>query len=126
VAILLLAYMLFLIFKPFAVALVFAAVVAVVFRPLQVWLERRMRRSWAAVASTTVVVAVIIVPTFADATGIAHETIDLASTIGSAPMDKLIAQAHGQAARLGIDLDAMVRDAAQRQPAKPDNWPRAS
>lgn len=114
VAILLLAYILFLIFKPFAVALVFAAVVAVVFHPLQVWLERRMPRSWAAVASTTVVVAVIIMPAFAVATGIVHETIDLASTIGSAPMEKLIAQAHGQAARLGIDLDTMVRDAAQR------------
>jgi predicted PurR-regulated permease PerM len=58
VAILLLAYILFLIFKPFAVALVFAATVTVVFHPLQVWLERRMPRSWAAVASTTVVVAV--------------------------------------------------------------------
>ena len=113
-AILLLAYLLFLIFKPFAVALVFAAVVAVVFHPLQVWFERRMPRSWASVASTTVVVAVIIVPAFAVATGIVHETLDLASTIGSAPMEKLIAQAHGQAARLGIDLDTMVRDAAQR------------
>src|SRR5450631_1764468 len=49
VAILLLAYLLFLIFKPFAVALVFAAVVAVVFHPLQVWLERQMPRSWASV-----------------------------------------------------------------------------
>jgi predicted PurR-regulated permease PerM len=100
VAILLLAYILFLIFKPFAVALVFAAVVAVVFHPLQLWLERRMPRSWAAVVSTTLVVAVIIMPAFAVATGIVHETIDLASTIGSAPMEKLIAQAQGQATRL--------------------------
>jgi hypothetical protein len=65
VAILLLAYLVFLIFKPFAVALVFAAVMAVVFHPLQVWFERRMPRSWASFASTTVVVAVIIVPAFA-------------------------------------------------------------
>jgi len=112
--ILLLAYLLFLIVKPFAVALVFAAVVAVVFHPLQVWFERRMPRSWASVASTTVVIAVIILPAFAVATGIVHETIDLASTIGSAPMEKLLAQAHGQAARLGLDLDTMVREAAQR------------
>jgi len=114
VAILLLAYLLFLIFKPFAVALVFAAVVAVVFHPIQVRFERRMPKSWASVASTIVVVAVIIVPAFAVATGIVHETIDLAGTIGSAPMEKLIAQAHGQAARLGVDLNAMVREAAQR------------
>ena len=113
-AILLLAYCLFLIFSPFAVALVFAAVVAVVFHPLQVRLERRIPRSWASAASTTVVVAVIIVPAFAVAMGIVHETIDFASTIGSTPMEKLVGQAHGQAARLGIDLDTMVRDAAQR------------
>ncbi len=113
-AILLLAYCLFLIFRPFAVALVFAAVVAVVFHPLQVRLERRIPRSWASAASTTVVVAVIIVPAFAVATGIVHETIDLAGTIGSTPMEKLVGQAHGQAARLGLDLDTMVRDAAQR------------
>jgi predicted PurR-regulated permease PerM len=113
-AILLLAYLLFLIFRPFAVALVFAAVVAVVFHPLQVWFERRIPRSWASAASTTVVVVVIIVPAFAVATGIVHETIDLASTVGSNPMEKLFAQAHGQAARLGIDLDTVVRDAAQR------------
>jgi predicted PurR-regulated permease PerM len=113
-AILLLAYVLFLIFKPFAVALVFAAVMAVVFHPLHVRFERRMPRSWASVASTTVVVAVVIAPAFVVATGIVHETIDLASTIGSSPMEKVIAQAHGQAARLGIDLDTVVREAAQR------------
>lgn len=113
-AILLLAYLVFLIFKPFAVALVFAVVVAVVLHPLQVWFERRMPRSLASIASTTVVVAVVIVPAFAVATGIVHETIDLASTMGTAPMERVVAQAHGQAARLGIDLDMMVRDAAQR------------
>jgi predicted PurR-regulated permease PerM len=112
-AILRLAYLLLLFSRPFAVAFVFA-VVAVVFHPLQVWLQRRMPRSWASVVSTMVVVAVIIVPRFAVTTGIVHETIDLAGTIGSAPMEKLIAQAHGQAARMGIDLDTMVRDAAQR------------
>ena len=114
VAIVLLAYILFLIFKPFATALVFAAVMAVVFHPLHVWLERRIPRSWASAASTMVVVAVIIVPAFAVATGIVHETIDLAGTIGSVPVDKFIAQAHGQAARVGVDLDTAVRDAAQR------------
>jgi predicted PurR-regulated permease PerM len=69
VAIVLLAYLLFLIFKPFAAALVFAAVMAVVFHPLQVWLERRIPRSWASAVSTMVVVAVIMIPAFAVATG---------------------------------------------------------
>ena len=114
VAIVLLAYLLFLIFKPFATALVFAAVMAVVFHPLHVWLARRIPRSWAAAVSTMVVVAVIIMPAFAVATGIVHETIDLAGTIGSVPMERLLTQAHGQAARVGIDLDTMVQDAAQR------------
>ncbi len=114
VAIVLLAYIQFLIFKPFATALVFAAVVAVVFHPLHAWFARRIPRSWASAASTTVVVVVIIVPAFAVATGIVHETIDLAGTIGPVPMEKFVAQAQGQAARVGLDLDALVRDAAQR------------
>src|SRR5471030_1961662 len=113
-ALVLLAYILFLIFKPFATALVFAAVMAVVFHPLQVWFERRLPPSWASAASTAVVVLVIIVPAFAVATGIVHETIDLASTIGSDPVKALIARAHGLAAHVGVDIDTMVRDVAQQ------------
>jgi predicted PurR-regulated permease PerM len=114
VAILLLAYLVFLMFKPFAVALVFAAVASVVFHPFQVRLERRMSKSAASAASTAMVVAVVVIPVFAVATGIVRETIDVAGTFGSGPMEKLIAQAHGQAGRLGLDLDLMIRDAAQR------------
>jgi predicted PurR-regulated permease PerM len=113
-AILVLAYIVFLIAKPFAAALVFAAVMAVVFHPVHVWLLHRLSRSSAAAVSTIVVVAIVIIPTFAIATAIVHETVDLASTLGSVPVETLIAQAHGQAARLGIDLDTLIRDAAQR------------
>jgi predicted PurR-regulated permease PerM len=113
-AILVLAYVVFLIVKPFAAALVFAAVMAVVFHPVHVWLKHRLSRSSAAAVSTIVVVTIIMIPAFAIANAIVHETVDLASTLGLVPVETFIAQAHGQAARLGIDLDMVIRDAAQR------------
>ena len=113
-ALLVLAYLLFLIFKPFATPLIFAAVMVVLFDPIHARLNRRIPMLWSSLISTVMILFVIIIPALAIATGIVHETLDLAHTIGTVPLGKLMMNIHTQAARIGIDFDAMVRDAAQR------------
>lgn len=72
------------------------------------------------------VVAAIIVPAFAVATGIVHETIDLASTIGSTPMEKLIAQHKAKPLDWVSTSTQSSEMPRSRQPARPDSWCRAS
>lgn len=113
-ALLVLVYLLFLIFKPFATPLIFAAVMVVLLDPIHARLNRRIPTLWASLICTVMILVVIIIPALAIATGIVHETLDLAHTIGTVPLGKLMINIHTQAARIGIDFDAMVRDAAQR------------
>lgn len=109
-ALLTLVYLVFLIFKPFAVSLVFAAVMAILFDPIYVRLNRRISKFWASLLCTVIVFVVIIIPALAIVTGIVHEALNLSQTVGS--VDKLMTQAHTQATRLGIDLQALIKDAA--------------
>lgn len=60
--VILLAYLAYLIFEPFLVALAWAAVLVVVSYPIYEWLERRWDRTTAALACTAGVTVVLIVP----------------------------------------------------------------
>lgn len=113
-AILLLIYLLFLLFKPFATPLIFAGVMVVLFYPIHTWFKRYMPNFLASFLSTIIVLVIIIIPAIAIATGIVNETIGLAQTISSVPVKQLMVQAHTQAARIGIDLDATMSDVPQR------------
>jgi predicted PurR-regulated permease PerM len=113
-AIVLLGYLLFLIVRPFATALVFAVVMVVVFHPLQVRLERRLKPSFAAGLSTAAVVLAIILPAWAVAAHVVSETIDLAGNVRTLPFDSMLAHAQRHAARWGVDIDMLLRDGAQR------------
>jgi predicted PurR-regulated permease PerM len=57
-----LAYLSYLIFEPFLVALAWAIVLVVVFFPVHEWLTRRGGRTMAAIASTAAVTLILIVP----------------------------------------------------------------
>lgn len=112
--VLFLAYLLLLIFAPFATPLVFAAVVVVVFYPMHVWFKHRMPNALSALLSTIIVLIIIIIPVFAISAGIAQETIDLAQTVGTFSIEKIVSHAHTLAAKIGLDLDIIIRDVAQR------------
>jgi len=114
VAIAVLAYLVFLIIRPFATPLLFALVMVVVFDPLHTRLERHLRPSPAATLSTVIVVFVIIVPAVLIAGRIVDETIDLAGNIRALPFDALLARAQGHAARWGVDLEQVLHDGAQQ------------
>lgn len=58
----LIAYFVFLVFEPFLVPLCWAAVLVVVFHPLDKRLEREWGKTWAAAACTIVVTLLLIVP----------------------------------------------------------------
>ena len=113
-AIVLLGYLLYLIVRPFATALVFAVVMVVVFHPLQVRLERRLKPSYAAGLSTLAVVLAIILPALFVAAYVVGETIDLAGNVRTLPFDTLLAHAQRHAARWGVDIDMILRDGAQQ------------
>src|SRR4051812_5146593 len=89
-ALLLLAYLVFLVVWPFATALVFAIVMVVVFQPLYVQIERHLRASYAAALTTLIVTIVIVVPAVAVATKVASEAVDLAGTVRALPFDAMI------------------------------------
>jgi predicted PurR-regulated permease PerM len=114
VAIAVLAYLVFLIIRPFATPLLFALVMVVVFDPLYTRLERRVRPSLAATLSTVIVVLAIIVPSVLIAGRIVDETIDLTGNIRALPFDALLARAQGHAARWGVDLEQILHDGAQQ------------
>jgi predicted PurR-regulated permease PerM len=109
-----LAYLVFLIVRPFVTPLVFAVVMVVVFWPLLRRLERRLPPSAAATVSTLAVVLVIIVPAVLIVGRIVNETIDLAGNVRTLPFDALLARAQGHAARWGLDLEQVLLDGAQQ------------
>ena len=112
--ILLLAYLLFLIFQPFATPLILSAVMVVLLYPLYEKLAQRMKPSWAAIISTLLIFIIVIIPVSAIITSIVYETLDLAKTMGTIPIDKIMAKAETFTMRFGIDLNAMMTDASQR------------
>jgi len=114
VAIVLLGYLVYLIVRPFATPLVFALVMVVVFHPLYVRLERRIKPSYAAGLSTLAVVLVIILPALLIAARVVSETIDLAGNVRALPFDTMLAHAQRHAARWGVDVEMLLRDGAQR------------
>src|SRR6516164_11328323 len=113
-AIVLLGYLVYLIVRPFATPLVFALVMVVVFHPLYVRLERRIKPSYAAGLSTLAVVLVIILPALLIAARVVSETIDLAGNVRALPFDTMLAHAQRHAARWGVDVEMLLRDGAQR------------
>jgi predicted PurR-regulated permease PerM len=60
--VLLLAYLLYLLFKPFLTPLAWAAILAALFHSPYRWMERRWGRVWAATAGTATIAVVIVVP----------------------------------------------------------------
>jgi predicted PurR-regulated permease PerM len=62
-ALLLLGYLVFRIFEPFMVPLAWSAVLAIFFYPLHERMTRKMKLTWAALASTLAVTLLLIVPT---------------------------------------------------------------
>ena len=113
---LLLAYLIFLIFKPFSLPLIFSIVVVILFYPLYAWFESRMPPFWAAMLSTIIVLFIIIVPVLAIATGIVHETIDITQAIQSFSVENIMDKALTQVKKLGLDLDLneIIINAAQK------------
>jgi predicted PurR-regulated permease PerM len=61
--IVLLAYVVYIVFQPFLVALAWAAILVVVSYPVYQRLSRHWGRTWAALAATTAVTLILIVPT---------------------------------------------------------------
>jgi predicted PurR-regulated permease PerM len=109
-----LAYVMFLIVRPFATSLVFAIVMAVVFYPLFRRLVTPLGRGVAAGVSTATVVLVIVAPTWLIVTRLIAETTDLAGHVRTLPFDTFVVQAQEHAARWGVDIETVLRNAAQQ------------
>src|SRR5579884_1181601 len=60
--VLLLAWLVFLIFRPFLTPLTWAGILVILFQPLDRWLEERLGRTGAAAVSTLVATLVLLVP----------------------------------------------------------------
>jgi predicted PurR-regulated permease PerM len=108
----LMAWLVFLILEPFLTPLVWAAVLVILFHP---W-HRRLARHWpptqAALASTVIVTAILIVPVLFVMTGFVHQALgalgDVQSGAISIPTDRLnriwawlAVHLHGTTAQLG-------------------------
>jgi predicted PurR-regulated permease PerM len=109
-----LAYLAFLVIQPFATPLVFAIVMVVVFEPLHARLVRRFGPATAAGLGTASVVLLTLVPLFLVASQVVGEAVDLVQTLDSSPFEHLLAQAQGLAARLGLDLESVIRQATEQ------------
>lgn len=112
--ILLLFYLLFLIFQPFVTALILAAVVVILFYPIHTKIIRKIPNSLASLMSTLIVFIIIIVPGLLIVTGIVHETIGLSQNFKSVSLEKIMIHAHTTAEKIGIDLDEVIKEAAQK------------
>jgi predicted PurR-regulated permease PerM len=111
---LLLAYLTFIVVRPFATPLIFAVVMVVVFEPLHARFRRRFGPAAAAGLGTASVVLFTLVPLFLVAGQVVGEAVDLVQSLDSAPVERALAQLQGLAARFGVDLEALVRQAAQQ------------
>ena len=113
-ALLLLFYLLFLIFKPFVTALIFSAVIVVLFYPIHKRIHHKIPKSWASLLSTLLVFLIIIVPGLLIIAGIAHETIALGQTISSFSLEEIMISAHTMAGKLNVDLDVVIKTVIQK------------
>ena len=94
---LLLGYLVYLVFRPFLVPLTWAAVLVVIFFPVHRWVSRRIRgANRAALASTFLLTALIVIPMLTVATAFATQAIGLAQRVqeewqaGQLPLDRLL------------------------------------
>jgi len=83
-AVLLLAYLVFLIFRPFLVPLGWGVVFVVVFYPAHTWLEKRLGKAAAAAASTAAVTLILIVPSLLLMSAFVREGIEAVQDIQQA------------------------------------------
>ena len=114
----LLAYFLYLLFRPFLVPLAWAVILAAVFYPLHSRLKARWGRRWAASISTAAVTVVIIVPfifllmAFVEEAAHAVSSIDLSlQTPAFARVQSAWSWIQARVPNLG-DLDDLVRQGA--------------
>lgn len=77
----LLAYLVYIVFEPFLVALAWAVVLVVVSHPLYLRLSRRWGLAWGAIAATTAVTLILIVPTVIVMIAFVHEAVVAAQSI---------------------------------------------
>ncbi len=121
-AVLLLAYLVFLIFEPFLVPLGWASVLVVFFYPLHERLERRWGRTRAAAVSTAGVTLVLVVPALLLMTLFVREGVAAARSLQRATAEGQYAWAHRawewivrRAPTAGpSDLATLVEQSAQR------------
>lgn len=107
-------YLLFLIFQPFITALIFSAVISVLFYPIHIRITHKISKNWAALLSTILVFLILIVPGLLIIAGIARETIGLSQTIPSVSLDKIMINLQAMAGKLNVDLDVMVKTTIQK------------
>ncbi|MFZ0466918.1 MAG: AI-2E family transporter [Candidatus Acidiferrales bacterium] len=77
----LLAYFVYLVFLPFLVPLCWAAVLVVVFDPLNRLLKKRLGKTWAAMACTLLVMLLLIVPAIGVGMAFVHQGFEAAGAV---------------------------------------------
>lgn len=77
----LLAFLVYIVFEPFLVALAWAVILVVVSHPLYARFERRWGPTWGAVAATTAVTLILIVPTVFVMVAFVHEAVVAAQAL---------------------------------------------
>ncbi len=111
---LVLAYLTYLVVLPFATPLIFAGVMVLVFDPIHTRFRRRFGPVTSAALGTASVVLLTLVPIFLVAGQVVGEAVDLVQGLNSAPVERALDQLQGLATRFGVDLEALVRQAAQQ------------
>jgi predicted PurR-regulated permease PerM len=117
-----LTYIVYLVIAPFLTPLAWAGVLAIVFYPAHVKLERVFGRRWAAAVSTLAVTLIIIVPTFFIMTAFVREALDAAVNVRQAFTEGRLAWLQraweGLEARVPlarrVDVVSLAVDAVQR------------
>ena len=108
--VILLAFLVYLVFQPFLTPLAWAAVLVVVFFPVQTWLAERLSRSLAAAVNTLVVTAIVVVPTIFVAGAFVRQGVDAARSIQQA-------LSHGELSRLNDYWLAILQRFPSENPA---------
>ena len=118
----LLAYLVFLIVRPFLTSLAWAAVIAIVCQPLQARLRYRMNESRSALVTTLIATVAVIGPLSFLATAFVSEGLDAANHLQHAAAGGALESAQGAVSKLldmvpvlrSFDLRAALLDGAQR------------
>jgi predicted PurR-regulated permease PerM len=117
-----LAYLAFLVVQPFLGPLGWAAVMAIVFQPVHARLAQRLTPSGAAIATTLIIAAVVVVPLAFVANAFVNEAVDAARSIQDAVTRGEFARIESGVRRFlgrlplqnGPDLTSVVVDATRR------------